>query len=488
MNSILTFKFSNGAPLWLSRRIARFASWGCSVFLLLAMIPGQTVQGDDASDAQAGYELLVNTPFLPPDFDEEVFDQVWRSWPRELRRVAEQATPEQQRQMAMQRYGLTVRPGSKTLEPLQYVVTEELATPSTGEATTLRKWTMNCFSCHGGTVYGMPTPGAPNNRFALQTMTEELRLTKLKLGKPLTRMDLGSLVIPLGTTHGTTNAVVFGIGLMAQRDPQLNVVDAIPEALTHHDMDAPPWWHFHKRSHLYIDGFAERGHRGLMQFMMVPENGPNFFRDHEDDFRKVYAYLMSLRPPKYPGAIDAQLAEQGQRVFKQTCSRCHGTYGKDASYPELCVPLSEIGTDPVRLNALPVAGRAKYAKSWFAHGGEVDEQATILDPDGYVAPPLDGVWASAPYFHNGSVPTLHDVLHPDTRPALWHRTSDDLDEKKVGLTIDTVKRIPFTETDIAKRREYFDTTRFGKSNDGHPFANDLSEPEKTALLEYLKTL
>ncbi len=145
-------------------------------------------------------------------------------------------------------------------------------------------------------------------------------------------------------------------------------------------------------------------------------------------------------------------------------------------------------TDPVRLNALPVEGRAKYAKSWFAHGGEEDEQETIIDPDGYVAPPLDGVWASAPYFHNGSVPTLYDVLNPSTRPALWHRTSDELDEEKVGLTIKTVTRIPFTENDIAKRREYFDTSTFGKSNAGHPFANDLTEPEKMALLEYLKSL
>ncbi len=63
------------------------------------------------------------------------------------------------------------------------------------------------------------------------------------------------------------------------------------------------------------------------------------------NFRKVYAYLMSLRPPKYPGAIDEQLAEQGQQVFNKTCSQCHGTYGKDAMYPEVRIPLSEIGTD-----------------------------------------------------------------------------------------------------------------------------------------------
>jgi hypothetical protein len=127
---------------------------------------------------------------------------------------------------------------------------------------------MNCFSCHGGTVYGKPYPGAPNNRFALQTMTEELRAVKLKLAKPLTRMDFGSLVIPLGSTHGTTNAVVFGIGLMSRRDKDLNLIDEIPATLTHHDMDAPPWWHFSKRPEIYIDGFAKRGHRGLMQFTL----------------------------------------------------------------------------------------------------------------------------------------------------------------------------------------------------------------------------
>jgi hypothetical protein len=63
-------------------------------------------------------------------------------------------------------------------------------------------------------------------------------------------MDLGAFVIPWGTTHGTTNAVIFGIGLMARRDAELNVIDGVPETLEHHDMDAPPWWHFHKRPYL----------------------------------------------------------------------------------------------------------------------------------------------------------------------------------------------------------------------------------------------
>ena len=432
-----------------------------------------------AASASRGYDLLTKTPFLPPDFTEEMFDSVWQVWPRPLRENAANTTPNERRQMAMERYGLTPRPGDASLEPLQYVVTGSESN---------KVWTMNCFSCHGGSVYGVTTPGAPNNRFALQTMTEELRSAKLKLGKPLSRMDLGAMFIPLGTTHGTTNAVVFGIGLMSRRDPQLNLIDAMPKPAVHHDMDAPPWWHFHKRPHIYIDGFAERGHRGLMQFTLVPENGPAFYREHEDDFKDIYAYLMSLRPPKYTGTINHELANNGERLFNATCARCHGTYGDHAVYPDIRIPIDEIGTDPVRLAALPVEGRQKYAVSWFAHHGEPGEQHTVVKPDGYVAPPLDGVWASPPYLHNGSVPTLWHILNPETRPTIWRRSGEQIDSEKVGFEIEVVSRIPLTQSDIAVRRQYFDTEKFGKSNRGHLFPNDLTDHEKSAVLEYLKTL
>ena len=438
-----------------------------------------------AGDPARGYRLLVDMPFLPTDFTEEVFDNVWQSWPEPLKEQAAKADAAGRRRMAFERYGLTPRgetPQEKLPgDPLQYVVTTD---PKDGT----RSWTMNCFSCHGGTVYGEPYPGAPNNRYALQTMTEELRATKLRMAKPLSRMDLGALVIPLGTTHGTTNAVIFGIGLMARRDAELNVIDGVPETLEHHDMDAPPWWHFHKRPYLYIDGFAQKGHRGLMQFTLVPENGPDFYRRHEDDFRDIHAYLMSLRPPKYPFAIDATLAARGEAVFGKSCASCHGTYGEGGSYPNVRVPLEEIGTDPVRLKALPVDGRRKYAESWFAVDASGGRQETVVDPDGYVAPPLDGVWASAPYLHNGSVPTLWHLLRPKERPAVWVPTDRGIDQERIGLPVRVVERVPLTETDIAKRRQYFDTRRGGKSNRGHDYPDELSEADKEAVLEYLKTL
>ncbi|MEO1527555.1 MAG: hypothetical protein AAFX06_19170 [Planctomycetota bacterium] len=446
----------------------------CLLSLFLAVVVARPSRAEDA--AARGYRFLTESPVLTSDFHQDTVDALWHIWPAELRERAEKATPEERRKMTFDRYGLTIRPGDESAKPLQYVVGEK------------GNWTMNCFACHGGSVYGTPTPGAPNNRYALSSLTEEITLAKAKLGQLPGTMEMGSLFIPLGTTNGTTNAVVFGMALMRGRDAELNVVPTTPRFFTNHDMDAPPWWHFYKRPYIYIDGFAQKGHRGLMQFSLIPENGPDFFRRHEKDFEDVFAYISSLRAPKYKGEIDADLADQGRSVFERSCAECHGTYGSDWTYPNRMVPLEEIGTDPVRLSALTVKGRKRYAESWFAHAGESDEQETLTDPEGYVAPPLDGVWASAPYFHNGSVPTLWHVLNPSERPTIWRRTSEAMDEQRVGLTVEEVDRVPADGGDSVFRRSFFDTRKFGKSRSGHDYPDELTDTEKTALLEYLKTL
>ena len=431
---------------------------------------------DEQAAADRGYRHLTEVPLIPPDFYQDTFEDVWREWPVALKERAAVASSSERRQMAFDRYGLTSRPNDNSGRPLQYTMG-----PDGG-------WSMNCFTCHGGTVYGDPIPGSPNNQIALQTLTEETFANKRRNRKAPSRMDLGAMVIPLGTTNGTTNAVVFGMGLMDARDTDLNVVMTLPKLWTHHDMDAPPWWYFYKRPAMYIDGFAEKGHRGLMQFTLVPENGPEYYRRHESDFKDVLAYITSLRPPKYSGPIDQQLRKIGAQIFEAHCAECHGTYGEDWTYPNRRIPLANIETDPVRLTALTVAGRKKYADSWFAHAQEDRQQQTDVDPEGYVAPPLDGIWASAPYLHNGSVPTLWHILHSEARPTLWRRTSLRMDEERVGLTFEQAHVMPTDEEDIVLRRSYFDTRQFGKKNTGHTYPDALSEAEKRALLEYLKTL
>lgn len=424
--------------------------------------------------AQRGYWFLTNKPYLTVDFDEQDLAEAWKEWPEPLRSRAERATPNERRKMAFERYGLTTRPDDDTGKPLQYSVNEK------------GQWTMNCFACHGGQVEGEVIPGLPNSNYALQTLTEETRLAKSRLKKSLSRMDTGSVFVPLDDGNGLTNAVMFGVALMAFREPDLQLAKkpATPE-MTHHGMEPPPWWHLKKKKFLYIDGFTEKGARSLMPFMMIKENGPGQFHEWEGDYQDVYAYIHSIEPPRYKGTIDRAKANRGEEVFNNTCSQCHGTYGKDETYPERMIPIGDIGTDPVRLKALTPRARKRYGGSWFAHFGKSELNT---NPAGYVAPPLDGVWASAPYFHNGSTPTLWHVLHPDARPRVWRRTYAGYDHKRMGLEVTEYEAFPAEVTDQREKRTIYDTSGFGKSNAGHLYPDELSESEKDDLLEYLKTL
>ncbi len=432
--------------------------------------------------ARSGYRHLTESVYLPHDLDDEVFERLVEQNSQNSAALPDGIIPtgfDATRAATFLKYGLTDRPGANDGKPLQYVVDAQ------------QRWVMNCFACHGGSVYGQSYPGAPNNLYQLQTFTEEVRAAKLSLGKPMAHMDIGSLFMPLGNTVGTTNAVMFGVALMNYRDADLNVhtLRHAPE-MVHHDMDPPPWWHFHRKQRIYIDGFAQKGVRGLMQFMLVRENGPEKFRQWEKDFKDVYAFIDSVRPPRFCGEVDQQLAQQGQKLFNKSCAQCHGTYASlnaDASvnyYPERLVPIDEVNTDRVRLDALTPDHRTHYGKSWFAEYGKQD---TWPDPGGYVAPPLDGIWASAPYFHNGSVPTLWHVLHPESRPQVWRREKVGMDAERIGLQVEELTEMP-RELTQRQRRWYFNTRDFGKGNQGHDFANVLTESEKRAVLEYLKTL
>ena len=424
--------------------------------------------------AERGYHTLTTKAFLPADFDQEIFDNLWKTWP-ELRDKAEAATPQERRRMTFSRYGLMERPGSDgTGTALGYLPDDKGG------------WVMNCLACHTGKVAGRVVLGLPNSHFALETLTEDVRLLKLQMGKPLTHLDLGSLKMPLGQSRGTTNSVIFGVALGALRDIDLNLRrDVAPPKLLHHDVDAPPFWNVRRKQHIYSDGFAVKSPRLLVQFVMLPRNSGPTLRGWEGDFRDILSWIESLEAPRYPWEIDRQLAESGRLAFEQTCARCHGTYGKNAGYPERIVPLDQVQTDGVRLASLSTEYRRGMRESWF---GDYGREAYIENPGGYVAPPLDGIWATAPYLHNGSVPTLWHLLHQAQRPAVWKRTEDGYDQAKVGLEVTTFENVPATIKTPAEKREYFDTHLAGKSAAGHPFPDELTEDEKQAVLEYLKTL
>ncbi|MFM8579095.1 MAG: cytochrome c [Planctomycetaceae bacterium] len=470
-------------PTWMVMRA--IVIWLISVPAMSAdsfLVPsGGSAIPDDFLREHEGWRLLRTGRFLPADFDQEVFDELHTVWEEPARSAATAADQTTRRRMAMDRYGLTPDPLDPS-RPLQYVVDAD------------GRWTMSCLACHQGAVAGRVIPGLPNASYALETLTEDVRLVKLRQRKPLGHRDYGSLLLPLGTTVGTTNAVMFGVALMRHRDADLTIVQRPPRFdLAHHDMDAPPWWHYSKKRSMYADGFAPKGHRMLMQFLLVRENGPDRFREWEDDFRHIERWIRDLRPPEWPWELNRSLAEQGRRVFVDHCAECHG--GGDAtvdddSYPARVVSIDDIGTDRTRFDSLSVDDRRALVESWFGQGAEEDGEGTATRESatvGYVAPPLDGIWASAPYFHNGSVPTLWHVLHPESRPVVWTRSQEEYDRARGGLAVEELLERP-PGLPPSQRRRYFDTRLPGKSAAGHVYPLAVPADKQDALLEYLKTL
>jgi hypothetical protein len=185
--------------------------------------------------------------------------------------------------------------------------------------------------------------------------------------------------------------------------------------------------------------------------------------------------MSALPPPKYPFPLNEARVTSGKALFATHCASCHASDKTGTA-----IPLAEVGTDAGRLQTWNKDAAIKANKIVTDMGiqrkGLVEE-----DLPGYHIPFLDGIWLRAPYLHNGSVPTLRDLLEPATnRPKVFWRGYDVFDQTKVGFVSNS------TEAQRAGTR--FDTASKGGGNQGHEFGSRLSASEKDALVEYLKTL
>jgi len=247
--------------------------------------------------------------------------------------------------------------------------------------------------------------------------------------------------------------------------------------------DVPPWWNVRKKSTLYYNGMGRGDFARLIQQITVVaiEDAEDAARINES-MPDVLAFLRTLEPPEYPGAIDRSLAARGEAVFARDCASCHGTYGEEETYPNKLVPVEIVGTDPAYAETLmrsPLPGW--YNESWFA---KTPPESRVVPTRAYVAPPLDGIWCTAPYLHNGSVPTLEALLDSSKRPTYWRRSFDDAD-----YDLDSIGwRFQRLDAPAPSDLKVYDTTRRGYGNGGHTFGDDLSAEERRAVLEYLKTL
>ena len=200
------------------------------------------------------------------------------------------------------------------------------------------------------------------------------------------------------------------------------------------------------------------------------------------------AYLSGVPSPAWPfdktHPINPPLASAGRHLYLRDCASCHEPRGERTNK---VVPIAEIGTDAERTHSWSKAA-AQEANRKVKEMGVERPPMTELDPYGYLSLPLDGLWLRAPYLHNGSVPTLRDLLNPPAeRPLTFHRGYDVFDPEKVGWK-EPEPRALGPRGELHDTFFLFDTRRRGEGNGGHLYGTALSAEEKDQLLEYLKTL
>jgi mono/diheme cytochrome c family protein len=421
------------------------------------------------SSAERGERVLTARSLLKPAWKAESYRNVGKLWGEAAPDPATQ--PEAYAEAFRQRYGLNAAPYPNDGLPMGL---KRGAYPD-GTRGGIQ---IDCLMCHGGSIGGKSYIGLGNTQIDARRLLDELTHADGRLLPPTTFV--------VNSSRGTVNAGMFSAVLLSLRNTDLsrrlfpiNLGATLPE------LDTPPWWNLARKKTMYYDGRTPADSvRTNMQFLLG-EKSLEDLKALEPDFRDLQAFLRSLKAPKYPFPMDVAHAASGQRVFEKTCARCHGTYGESGEYPSKIVALDVIGTDRARAVGLSDKLVAHYNATWLGEPHPANPRMT-----GYQAPPLDGIWASAPYLHNGSVPTLHHLLKSSSRPARFKRPpSTDFshyDRVHVGWTYEVVES-PNSLT-REERPFYFDTARYGLGNGGHDFGDKLSEDDRMSVIEYLKTL
>jgi hypothetical protein len=401
---------------------------------------------------------------------------------------------------------------------------------------------LNCAVCHTGTVRDAPSApprvivGMPANTFDLGLFTQFLMDISLseKFSAPLLLAQIRKMeatphreVVKPDDLLNHLLLRYLAVSLMRDRllmirerllfiDPKSagpGRVDTFnnPKALLNFPMQyADP-----KELHGNVD-FPSVWHQGPRKGMQLHWDGNNTSVDERNlsaafgtgaypptlDAERVLRtakYLETAKPLPYPYSIDPALAAQGAPLYARYCVGCHGTREPPFRHSppqadELVgtvVPIDRIDTDRHRLDSYtwPLAVNqstlyAGYEKDWGFAAPYPQRFSHFRKTFGYANAPLDGIWLRAPYLHNGSVPTLRELLEPAAaRTTFFYRGGDVYDPVNVGFVWNL-------RAQDGRTLFPFDTSQPGNGNRGHEgpaYGTSLTPEQKQALLEYLKT-
>jgi mono/diheme cytochrome c family protein len=412
---------------------------------------------------------------------------------------------------------------------------------------------VNCFSCHSGVVAGRLIAGAGSSHIDVASFNANTAELIKKFRSPIGRIELAlllnraemaslkgfiehqeSVAMPVlqakarGEIHGPW--VVWNhIARMVDPSKGMQTVPVGKMGPLQYLLQRPlppvdpsPWWNlkYKERDFWTRDVNLDSLPTFALNLMDPAPDNTATFPARMERVKKQLAFARSVEAPAFPwrSELDATLVERGRALFHGEapladgstlpCSRCHGQYdgnGTLLSFPNRDrVPLAVIGTDPAYASILTDDFAPLYEyfrKSMFISPTSTNAQYPATA--GYAPPPLKGLWASPPYFHNGSVPTVEAVLNSKIRPTFWRRSLDPFayDQERLGLLVTSVpgeelralrdgataSGDPLSDVALELRRVY-DTTDFGRTATGHTFGDAMNDDERHAVLEFLKTL
>ncbi len=380
---------------------------------------------------------------------------------------------------------------------------------------------LNCAACHAGTVRDTPDApsrivlGMPSHQVDLQALVEfvtectlDNRMTTdavrgrlpasggpsmferllLRLGLvdrlKLQTLDLSNRIAPLLGDRVPR----WGRGRVDTFNPYKAIqfnwpLDQLPASERLGASDFPSLWNQAPREGMELhwdgdnDSVDERNLSAGLGAGITPVTV-----DHAA-LKRVRDWIWTMQPPKYPYPVDSALASLGAVIYQQHCLDCHADHRfrdgiKSGSRVGHVEDVDRVGTDRYRLDSYTTT----FAANQYSLFPDSRYRFTrFRKTHGYANQPLDGIWARAPYLHNGSVPTLRDLLEqPERRPAQFYRGYDLFDRVRVGF----VSNVP----EAGGRRLFrYDTTVPSNSNRGHMYGTALSDDDKQAVVEYMKT-
>jgi mono/diheme cytochrome c family protein len=405
---------------------------------------------------------------------------------------------------------------------------------------------LNCAVCHAGIVKKVPTDeplivsGMPANTIDLEafqnflgTVADDPRFTPDDILKAIEDQNIEldgvnrialyfigvkqmrTLIRGIGERFKfTLDEPAFGPGRFDTFSPAKALMNWPRENIPAHErigvVDFPSIWLQNKKRHMWLHWDGNNNKLEERNRSAAFGTGANFPILDRQSVARMEKWALSAVAPGFAATlgvtVDAARAARGAELYNTHCAECHGASGTDFSgkFVGRTEPIAAIGTDRFRFDNYTYD--LMLNQSTLYAGNAEERFQNFRKSDGYANMPLDGLWLRAPYLHNGSVPSLRDLLKPpDQRPAAFYRGYEVYDPVDMGF-VSRPDQIP----DAQKSRLFCYTATLagvaqcganapdnrgvcdavtckGNGNFGHDYGTALPVAEKDALIEYLKT-